>query len=92
MNYREALKLAKQSANDPAIRIAGITKENNLVTTKECVDYQKDQNNLKFIVDGRWEHTKEGLTKKRTRVRRVTFKVPTISLKNGYKFAYGTVM
>lgn len=41
-------------AEDFTIQHSGITKDFCMVTTKECVDYQKKENNLLVHFDGRW--------------------------------------
>lgn len=48
MTKQQAIKLAKKYAKDIAIRDAGVTKDYCVVTTIECVNYQKSINNLLY--------------------------------------------
>jgi hypothetical protein len=54
-SYEAALEQAFKYANDFRIQVAGITKDNSVVTTLECVIYQNKRKNLVAIVDSNWK-------------------------------------
>jgi len=60
MNRTEAIALAKKYAKDIAIRIAGVTTGNSVVTTKESVDYQRSIGQLAITIDGNWKWYTDG--------------------------------
>jgi hypothetical protein len=57
----ESFDQALKYANDFSIQHSGITHDNAIVTTLECVQYQLKRGNLKLHIDGNWEYVKTGM-------------------------------
>jgi hypothetical protein len=51
---QEALNLAINYANDFTIGIAGVTRENSVVISEECIRYRRGINDLKYEANGNW--------------------------------------
>lgn len=49
MTPQQAGQLAKKYSADPSIRVAGVTKDNCVVTTQDCVDYRRKIDDLKSV-------------------------------------------
>jgi len=49
MRPAKADNLAELYSKHPDIKITGVTKENHVVTTKECVDYRRSVDDLKVV-------------------------------------------
>ncbi len=66
MNRTQAIRLAKQYAADFTIQHAGVTKDNTVVTTTLCIEYQIRNNNLLLSFNGNWSFNGYGWHKSKT--------------------------
>lgn len=60
MRYYLAILQAKKLAADFTIQVTGVTLDGSIVTTIECVRYQKEKKNLYAEVDGNWRFERSG--------------------------------
>lgn len=53
-NFNNLVENGKKYAGDFTIKYAGITRDGCIVTTRECVEYQKKSGNLLLEFRGNW--------------------------------------
>jgi len=59
MSRAEAVALATKHANDVQFRIAAVLKNNGVVVTQQCIEYQLAAGNVVLIINGHWEYVRD---------------------------------